>query len=207
MRDDFEIFVEGPADKRFIEQLIEHIWSVNVNDDCVISAGGYTNLMSEDKETVYVNLMKRTSDDGGVNLVVFDADNDCGARRQELIDLKERNGVDFELFLLPDNIGGGALEDLLERIINPENQAVMDCWSGYEESLRGVDLPWRNGNPLTIPAKKTKIYAYLEVLLGASKSEKKKIKEPNRIYTDRNHWDLDAAALSGLVEFLKRHLD
>lgn len=207
MRDDFKIFVEGPADKRFIEQLIEHIWSVNVNDDCVISAGGYTNLMSEDKETVYVNLMKRTSDDGGVNLVVFDADNDCGARRQELIDLKERNGVDFELFLLPDNIGGGALEDLLERIINPENQAVMDCWSGYEESLRGVDLPWRNGNPLTIPAKKTKIYAYLEVLLGASKSEKKKIKEPNRIYTDRNHWDLDAAALSGLVEFLKRHLD
>ena len=207
MRDDFKIFVEGPADKRFIEQLIEHIWSVNVNDDCVISAGGYTNLMSEDKETVYVNLMKRTSDDGGVNLVVFDADNDCGARRQELIDLKERNGVDFELFLLPDNIGGGALEDLLERIINPENQAVMDCWSGYEESLRGVDLPWRNGNPLTIPAKKTKIYAYLEVLLGASKSEKKKIKEPNRIYTDRHHWDLDAAALSGLVEFLKRHLD
>ncbi len=207
MRDDFKIFVEGPADKRFIEQLIEHIWSVNVNDDCVISAGGYTNLMSEDKETVYVNLMKRTSDDGGVNLVVFDADNDCGARRQELIDLKERNGVDFELFLLPDNIGGGALEDLLERIINPENQAVMDCWSGYEESLRGVDLPWRNGNPLTIPAKKTKIYAYLEVLLGASKSEKKKIKEPNRIYTDRNHWDLDAAALSGLVEFFKRHLD
>ena len=207
MRDDFKIFVEGPADKRFIEQLIEHIWSVNVNDDCVISAGGYTNLMSEDKETVYVNLMKRTSDDGGVNLVVFDADNDCGARRQELIDLKERNGVDFELFLLPDNIGGGALEDLLERIINPENQAVMDCWSGYEESLRGVDLPWRNGNPLTIPAKKTKIYAYLEVLLGASKSEKKKIKEPNRIYTDRNHWDLDAAALYGLVELLKRHLD
>lgn len=207
MRNDFKVFVEGPADKRFIEQLIEHIWSVDVVNDCVISTGGYTNLMSEDKVTAYVNVMKRTYDDGGVNLVVFDADDDCGARRQELVDLKERNGVDFELFLLPDNIGGGALEDLLERIINPENQAVMDCWNGYEESLKDVDLPWRNGKPLTIPAKKTKIYAYLEVLLGASKSEKKKIKEPNRIYTDGNYWDLDAAALSGLIGFLKKYLD
>ena len=52
----------------------------------------------------------------------------------------------------------------------------MDCWENYEDSLRQVDLPWREGEPLTIPAKKTKIYAYLEVLLGTSKSQKERIK-------------------------------
>lgn len=207
MRNEFKIFVEGPADKRFIEQLICHLWQFEVPGDSIISTDGYTNLMSDDKGMAYANQMRRTSDEGGINLVIFDADADCETRRRELLEWKGRAGVDFELFLLPDNAGSGALEDLLERIVNPDNKAVIDCWNGYEESLRGIVLPWRNGNPLTIPAKKTKIYAYLEVLLGVSKSEKKKIKESNRIYTDKNHWDLDAAALSGLSSFLKANLD
>ena len=65
----------------------------------------------------------------------------------------------------------------------------------------------KDGMPLTIPAKKTKIYAYLEVLLGASKSEKKKIKEAYRDYTNVNHWDLNSNKLwGGILEFLSIHL-
>ena len=58
----------------------------------------------------------------------------------------------------------------------------------------------------TLPAKKTRIYAYLEALLGASNSEKEKIKEKNRDYKNKDHWDLQAQALSGLTAFLKEHL-
>lgn len=155
---------------------------------------------------VYVNLMKRTVDDGGVNLVIFDADDDCEKRRHEILEWKQRQGVDFELFLLPDDMGSGALEDLLERIINPDNREVMDCWESYENAIKEIRLPWKHGTRLTTPAKKTKIYAYLEVLLGASKSEKRKIKEKERNYLDGNHWDLNAEAISGLADFLKKNL-
>lgn len=203
---DYRIFVEGVADKRFIEQLIQHIFGVLAMGDCVIQTGGYTNLIAESKTAVYVNQMRRTTDDGGVNLVVFDADDDCEKRRNEIVKWKHEHKLDFELFLFPDNHSSGELEVLLESIINPENQPVMDCWGKYEESLRSVNIPWRKGVPLTIPAKKTKIYAYLEVLLGSSKSEKNKIKESNRDYCNINHWNLNATALTDLIAFLKEHL-
>lgn len=201
---DCKIFVEGVADERFIEQLISHIFGMSVGE--IINTGGYTNLMAQDKENTYTNQMKRTSDDGGVNLVIFDADKNCEVRREEILAWKQRKGVEFELFLFPDNEGQGALEDLLEEIINPQNQEVMDCWRLYEDAIKEVRLPWRKGEPLTIPAKKTKIYAYLEVLLGASKSEKEKIKEREREYINTNHWDLNAVALTNLTTFLKDNL-
>ena len=203
---DYRIFVEGVADKRFIEQLIQHLFGIPVMGDCVIPTEGYTNLIAKSKTTVYVNQMRRTTDDGGVNLVVFDADDDCEKRRNEIMDWKHEHKLDFELFLFPDNHSSGEFEDLLESIINPENQPVMDCWEKYEESLKNVNIPWREGVPLTIPAKKTKIYAYLEVLLGSSKSEKKKIKESNRDYCNINHWNLNATALTDLIVFFKEHL-
>ena len=55
---------------------------------------------------------------------------------------------------------------------------------------------------LTIPAKKTKIYAYLETLLGKSRSQKKLIKDANRNYKNTQHWNLDAEYLEPLKEFL-----
>lgn len=60
--------------------------------------------------------------------------------------------------------------------------------------------------PLTTPAKKTKIYGYLEALLGESKAQKKLIKEVNRDYTEIKHWDLDAEYLKPLKDFLEKEL-
>ena len=206
MREDYRIFVEGIADKRFLEQLIGAHFG-EVSKDCIVDTGGYGKLLSEKTGNTYLKVMKRNSDDGGVNLVIFDADEDCEKRRAELMAWKVDTGAEFELFLLPDNKSKGELEDLLEQIINPENQPVMDCWDVYEDLLKGVALPWKDGVALTIPAKKTKIYAYLEVLLGGSKSEKKKIKEANRDYTNANHWNLNSSRLyGGLLDFLNKNL-
>lgn len=44
-----------------------------------------------------------------------------------------------------------------------------------------------------VPARKTKIYAYLEALVGESKKQKAKIKEENRDYRNKDHWNLDPA--------------
>ena len=131
---------------------------------------------------------------------------DTESRRAELLAIKEEFSVEFELFLLPNNKDVGALEDLLENIINPNNQSVMDCWQTYEGELEKVRIPTKTPPTLTIPAKKTKIYAYLETLLGTSKSQKKQIKDTNRNYENTQHWNLDAEYLEPLKEFLENNL-
>ena len=118
----------------------------------------------------------------------------------------KRNDLDFELFLLPNNQDAGALEDLLENIINPNNQPVMDCWQTYEGELAKVWIPTKTPPTLTIPAKKTKIYAYLETLLGTSKTQKKLIKDANRNFENILHWNLNAEYLEPLKGFLYGNL-
>ena len=50
--------------------------------------------------------------------------------------------------------------------------------------------------------KETKIYTYLEALLGESKSQKELIKEVNRNYENPQHWNLDSGYLVPLKRFL-----
>ena len=68
-----------------------------------------------------------------------------------------------------------------------------------------MTIPGRD-NPLTTPAKKSKIYCYLEKLHGTSKSQKKMIKDANRDYNKTEHWNLDAEYINPLKEFLERNL-
>ena len=204
----FQIIVEGDADKKFFEDYYHHIFGEKAPKSNIThpgkdgDTGGYQKLKSEDA----IGVMRQNTDMGGINLVIFDADEDTEARRSELLVIKEEFGVEFELFLLPNDKDAGALEDLLENIINPNNQPVMDCWQTYEEKLREVRIPSKTPPTLTIPAKKTKIYAYLETLLGKSRSQKKLIKDANRNYKNTLHWNLDAEYLEPLKEFLQKWL-
>ena len=204
----FQIIVEGDADKKFFENYYHHLFhekapegsiTLPIKDD---DTGGYKKLFNENA----INPLKENTAYGVINLVIFDADDDCEARRQELLAIKEQYGVEFELFLLPNNEHAGALEDLLENIINPDNQPVMDCWQTYEGELEKVRIPTKTPPTLTIPAKKTKIYAYLETLLGKSRSQKELIKDAKRNYENTQHWNLDAEYLGPLKGFLMKHL-
>ena len=204
----FQIIVEGDADKKFFEDYYHHIFGEKAPKGSIThpgkdgDTGGYQKLKSEDA----IGVMRQNTDMGGINLVIFDADEDTESRRAELLAIKEEFGVEFELFLLPNNKDVGALEDLLENIINPNNQPVMVCWQTYEEKLREGRIPSKTPPTLTIPAKKTKIYAYLETLLGKSRSQKKQIKDANRNYKNTQHWNLDAEYLEPLKEFLRKWL-
>ena len=103
------IFVEGVADERFIWQLAEHLFGDISERINIIRTDGCSNLMSPKKQTAYINQMKRTSADNGVNLVIFDADDDFSKKKDELVKWKEQNNVDFQLFLFPDNSSSGEL--------------------------------------------------------------------------------------------------
>ena len=204
----FLIFVEGEGDKKFFQDFYHHLYQQKAPENSIIhpgkddDTGGYQKLEREDA----LQAMRQNTDNGGVNLVIFDADKDIKTRRKVIEDIRSRHNVEFELFLLPNNKEIGALEDMLERIINPINQPVMNCWQIYEDELKKVRIPTKTPPELTIPAKKTKIYAYLETLLGESKSQKKQIKDPNRNYRNRAHWNLDDKYLEPLKEFLVQHL-
>ena len=204
----FLIIVEGEADKRFFEDYYHHLFHEKTPAGSIMhpgkdsDTGGYMKLRKEDS----INALRQNTDAGGKNIVIFDADEDCEARRKELLAIQEEFGVQFELFLLPNNNDSGELEDTLEQIINPNNQSVMDCWDTYEGELEKVRIPTKTPPTLTIPAKKTKIYAYLETLLGKSRSQKKLIKDANRNYENTEHWNLDAEYLESLKEFLLKCL-
>ena len=201
MRKDVNIFVEGEADSRFFKQYIHHLFGEEVADERIVPLKGWNNLKTETS----VLRMRSMSANGGINLVFIDADKDFQNRKGEIEKWKQTNGVEFELFLLPNNKDKGALEDLLENIINPNNQPIFGCWEDYEKELVRLDIPGRTPPPLTTPAKKTKIYGYLEALLGETKSQKEMIKEANRDYKNTQHWDLDAEYLGTLKEFLEEN--
>ena len=202
MRNDFNIFVEGLADARFFKQYIRHLFGEDVADERLVVLEGWNNLKTEASAA----RMRSMSANGGVNLVIVDADNDFLARQKEIEKWQQTNDVEFVLFLMPNNKDAGALEDLLENIINPNNKPIFKCWEEYEKELVKLDIPGRTPPPLTTPAKKTKIYGYLEALLGESKSQKKLIKEPNRDYENTLHWNLDTEYLEGLKGFLEKNL-
>ena len=204
----FLIIVEGDADKKFFRDYYHHLFQEKAPENSIIfpkdnNTGGTDKLKSEET----LQALRQNTNQDGVNLVIFDADEDIEARRKELLAVKEQFGVDFELFLLPNDKDAGALEDLLENIINPDNQPVMDCWATYEGELEKVRIPTKTPPTLTIPAKKTKIYAYLETLLGKSRSQKKLIKDPYRNYENTQHWNLDAEYLEPLKKFLVKVLE
>lgn len=197
----FKIFVEGEADKKFFEDFFLHLFNSTPPKNSIIHVGG------KDKLKAQASQMKENAGQGGVNLVIFDADKDAKYRRNELLEVKTVKNVDFELFLLPNDNDTGTLEDLLERIINPNNQPVMDCWQTYEDELKEVRIPTKTPPTLTIPAKKTKIYAYLETLLGETKAEKELVKDNKRNFRNPAHWNLDAEYLTPLRDFLTTHIN
>jgi hypothetical protein len=149
--------------------------------------------------------MKQNIDNGGINLVIFDADKDFESRKQEIENWKSKYGLAFELFLFPNNQNAGAFENLLEKIVIDNNQPIFDCWNGFENCLQD-NASKIIGKKLTIPAKKTKIYAYLEVLLGETKKEKEMIKDPKRDYKNKDHWNLNSEFLILLKEFLLKYI-
>ena len=200
MKERFHIIVEGLADLVFFEQYYRHLFGKSAPNGFVFKTDGKDNLPK------FANQMRTMSANGGINLVVFDADDDIEARRKELLAIKEQFGVEFELFLLPNDKEAGALEDMLENIINPNNKPIFECWESYEKELVKLDIPGRTPPPLTTPAKKTKIYGYLEAYHGETKREKELIKEANRNYADPKLWNLDAEYLGALRNFLNDKL-
>jgi len=201
-----KIFVEGVADIKFLSDFILFKYGINLDKEVIVETKGWTNIYNEDSAGEFIkNKMIENSDNNGTNLLIFDADKDFKLRLQEIVEWKTKLKLDFEIFLWPNNNESGDLETVLEKIINQKNSPIFDCWDTYEKCLSSKTIEGR-AKPLTIPAKKTKIYGYLEALLGESKSQKEKIKERNRDYKITDFWNLNSEYLYPLSDFLDKYI-
>ena len=200
-----KIFVEGIADKKFISDYILSVYGQNINTD-IISTEGWATIKSIEKGEMYRTQMMKNTDDDGINLIIFDADNNFTERLTEINTWKGLYGVEFNSFLWPNHSDSGDLETVLENVINPNNQLIFECWEGYENCLQGQIIEGRD-TPLTIPARKTKIYGYLEALHGESKTQKEMLKEQKRNYQKTEYWDLNSEYLMPLRGFLDTYFN
>ena len=90
-------------------------------------------------------------------------------------------------------------------LINPANQAILQCWEQYEECLMNHINPHAENGQFFLPAKKSKIYSYLECLLPDTAKAKEKVKDPKRDFLNKEHWhihDLNNLYVNRLKTFL-----
>ena len=190
-----KIFVEGIADEVFLSHYIEATFGIKLDRKSVfVNAGGYTNI-----EHIVLPEFSLTTDQ--VNLVIFDADypnngGGYGTRKKYIVDVKAKFQIEFELFLYPNNSSDGDLETLLCDIISDEHKGIFECWDGFEECISHANKGY------SIPARKSKVHTYLEVLHGNTNAEKEKCKEKNRNYLDDTIWNLKHPSLDSLKKFL-----
>lgn len=220
-------WVEGKADQKFLADVICEWFNgsitknittkpeVNSEELCITlntadreikirTLNGVPSILGANAQKLKIPFQLNTQQ-GITNVVIIDADNDPQLRKSEIAATRNLLGEHFPCFLFPDDNTAGDLETVLEAIINTAHQSIFDCWNSYELCLSGAN-PRR---PYTSPAKKTKIYAYLEALLGTSNNEKDKLKELNRNYRNPDHWILDPEQqpiLKPLRTFLSTHL-
>ncbi len=181
------VFVEGNADKRFLEDLIKFKIDESFDVNKIKSLDG------KDKLHLAVNSFLSNTMQGNRNIIVFDADSDYVTSLENINNKAVELGIKIDgVFLLPNNKDSGALEELLLYLINPEHNDFIGCFNNYEACLKGNDK-------FVSPAIKTKVYAYVDSL---NKRRKLKIAQENfRDYNEKYFWNLDSIELEPVITF------
>lgn len=185
------IFVEGKSDIKFIQDYLGFI-KYNVELFNFIQVGGGVENLH-----MRVNEFHRNTVEGGINLIIFDSDDNFESKKADLLSFRSKYFLRFEFFLLPNNSDSGNLETLLENIINPENQVLIRCFNKYHDC---IDKEGR----FQVPTSKSKIYAYLEALLPKSKS--KELQYEFRDYKNQDYWNLNSDYLQPLKSFIESYV-
>lgn len=203
------IFCEGISDQRFLRDFLEVHYDTNISDEdlrldfYIVNMKSWNNLKIQ-KQKITEDFSEYTS------LIFLDADDEkvidkagfkktCAFVENLMI---EWNWKKYDLFVLPNDHDNGNVEDLLENVINTKHSRIFECWNEFENCLS-------KDSSLTIPAKKSKIYSYLECLHGVTNKEKDKCTDRNRDFKDENLWDisnLENPYILKLKTFLDQYL-
>jgi hypothetical protein len=209
--DNIKIFCEGISDQRFLRDFISLNYNITITDkqlkdNSVIHCLGGWSKLSKLKSRITKDFSDYTS------LIFLDADDINTVDKSGIIETRDYidklmsswDWEKYDKYIFPNNENSeGEVEDFLENIINPNNKNIFDCWRIFEDCLKVKNYNYN------IPAKKSKIYLYHEVLHGDSSSEKLKCKDSGRDFKNENLWELQPNKnqyLSNLKSFLDKYL-
>ena len=178
---------------------IVNLLNVNLENVKIVGTDGYTNLNQ------YKNQLLRNSAEGGKNIVIFDADfpqTEGGflKRREVLFTERSEMGVNFDLFLFPNNQEDGTFEHLLEHLTVENHQGLINCFKGYEMCIGG-----QNRAEYEVPDQKAKMYTYISAL-KKTQQQTKAFKNGDWFFERTDLWNFDAEYLNALKGFLTEHL-
>ena len=196
------IFIESDKETtnegHFVRHMATLVYAGDSKEIEIVGTGGYTNL---DQFAVQ---MQRNTDNGIKNLVIFDADfpkeGGFEKRKAELLSVKAEKGVDFELFLFPNNKDDGTFEHLLEHLATEEHKGLLECFEGYESCIRGLNNP-----KYVSPDQKAKMYAYVST--QTDPKDIKMFKKGDWRFNQTDLWNLDVDYLTPLKDFLSSNLE
>lgn len=199
------IFIESKdlktQEANFVKTYLEQTFP-NFTDFEIIPLNGWQGLSKAKNKLV------ENKDLGNKNIVIFDADiaNNQGGftqRKQAIEKIKTKENLDFELFLFPNNSSDGDFELLLENIINPIHQKLLDCFEEYENCIGASQ---GDTNPqYVLPIRKAKIYSYIDAF-KKSRKQNERFKKGDWFFDNKEYWNLDSEYLNSLKEFLTQIL-
>ncbi len=198
------IFCEGISDQRFLRDFLKIHYNLDFSDKELEQNNFINKLNSYNKLKDRKSLITETFSEF-TSLIFLDADDKKvldkagfeGTNKFVNDLMTSWNWTKFDIFVLPNNQDSGTVEDLLENVINKKHSQIFECWNEFEKCLS-------KDESLKIPAKKSKIYSYLECL-----NEKDNCSDRNRNFQDENLWEirnLENPYILKLKEFLDQYL-
>lgn len=194
-----QLFIESrnkqTNEGQFVQYLVD-LLSTNEVQVEIFGTDGYTNLKDE-----FERRMKPATYDGGINLVIFDADfpetgGGFTARRDELLSLKAEHEVEFELFLFPNNQDDGTFEHLLEQLATRQHRGILSCFDGFSMCIAGHNNPNYES-----PDQKAKMYTYVSTQKMTQKQTTEFKNKGNWFFDNSDLWNFEAEALNPLKRF------
>lgn len=211
------IIVEGIADVVFLRDYIKFLknWcdidekklkkeksiDIKISENIeikILMGGGYTAIGN------LSNTIKTYADQGYKISIIQDADNpkkENGGvenRMKYLDDFKNEKGIDFSIFLFPNNKEDGDLETLLLRITNKSKYDTADgCYEKYIECTS----KFSNQDFVDeLRENKSKVFNYFRTYYGMDKA-----KEENRYY-ETDYWDFNHKDLEPLKDYINSNI-
>ncbi len=216
------IFCEGITDQVFIADWLEKNFSFSTsresrkdsknkklkitfgNDNFkgeIIDVGGCDRLR---RNELFHTEMQDNTKEGGINIVVFDADytnQDNGnkginACKQKLNSIKTDKKIDFNYYVWPDDKSDGEIETLLRKLVPQDKEVVFECIDKHQECLKATNI-----ENLRVADLKTKIGYYLYTAKQQSEGR-------NRDYKNSDFWNMDTenTFLKHFIDFLRQNI-
>ena len=157
----------------------------------------------KDNLTNAANKFLENTIEGGINLLIFDADSPANGggyeiRKNELQAKLDELGIIAEIFLFPNNNDDGMFENLLEKVaLTDRYQRFFDCFSDYEACL---------GDDYRHPDVKAKVFTYISSMKTLSQGKWKRLGSGDWQFANSDYWNLNDEYLNPLNAFLTNYL-